>query len=151
VLEEETAQAFHLYTVWLYNGRIDRADEALKTWVPLSQAYVMGEKFIDAGFQAVILKAMIKLCRNGTVPDIKAMNAIYHGTNDPSPARRFMIDICLWGDRGLLQEVENPVAQLHEDFVRDLLKALMAQPMKLDAKPPWVQDAGDYLSSLASK
>jgi hypothetical protein len=80
VLEEETAHIFGLYTIWLYNGTTDRAKSDLKTWKPLSQAYVMGERFMDPHFQAVILEAMAHRADAGKQPNIMTINDIYCGT-----------------------------------------------------------------------
>jgi hypothetical protein len=146
LLEEETARVFRLYTIWLYNGTIDRAEADLKTWKPLTEAYIMGEKFMDSAFQAVILQNMIHRLASGRQPDINTMNEIYHGTVDNSPARCLMIDICIWEKRDCLRHVENPVAELHEDLVNDLLKALMSTP-KL-GKSPWATDVQKYYGIL---
>jgi hypothetical protein len=78
------------------------------------------------------------------------MNEIYHGTMDPSPARRLMIDICLWNDRDSLRSVANPAVELHEDLVRDLLHALMALPKPSDhTDAPWEVDVNAYFASLS--
>ena len=147
--EEDTARIFKLYTVWLYNGSISRADDSLKTWEPLSLAYVMGEKFLDVSFQAVILKYMFRrLIETGRRPSIETVNAIYCGTSDPSPARCFMIDICVWVNRGCLGDIENPAVELHEDLVRDLLRALTAMPKPEETDSPWELDSGTYFKQL---
>jgi hypothetical protein len=147
--DDDSARIFKLYTVWLYNGSIDRADSSLKTWEPLAQAYIMGEKFMDPTFQADILAAMVHRLSTGRKANIGTMNEIYHGTMDPSPARRLMIDICLWNDRDSLRSVANPAAELHEDLVRDLLHALMALPKPFDhIDAPWEVDADEYFASL---
>jgi hypothetical protein len=147
VLEEEAASIFRLYTIWLYNGSIDRAEAEFKTWKPLTEAYVMGEKFMDSAFQAVILKSMIRRLASGRQPDINTMNEIYHGTVEKSPARRLMIDICAWEKRDCLRHVENPVAELHQDLVNDLLKSLMSTP-KLRTDCPWAADVQKYYGIL---
>jgi hypothetical protein len=144
VLDEDTLKVFQLYTVWLYNGSIERADSSMKTWDPLSQAYIMGERFMDTAFQATILAAMIHRLNAGRKPDIHTVNDIYGGTSDPSPARRLMIDIILWMNRDCLRHVENPADELHEDLVRDLLKALLAVPVSLKSGAPWTADPSKY-------
>ncbi|KAF2827200.1 hypothetical protein CC86DRAFT_369395 [Ophiobolus disseminans] len=112
----------------------------------------MGEKFMDIAFQNDILKAMIcRLINAGRNPNIETINYIYCGTTDPSPARRFMIDTCIWTNRGCLEDIENPAVQLHEDLVRDLLKASMALPKPLSPETPWDLGASNYFKQILRK
>jgi hypothetical protein len=145
VLDDDTAQAFQLYTVWLYNDSIERADATLKTWEPLSQAYVMGERLMDTTFQSVIFKAMFDRSRI-KLPSIETINRIYRGTSSHSPARRLVIDICVWKNCSCLDTIDNPIMELDQDLVRDLLKALMALPKPNTPDASRIFDIDRYLA-----
>jgi hypothetical protein len=148
VLPEETARIFGLYTIWLYNGTIERAESDLKTWEPLSQAYIMGERFMDPHFQAVILEAMAHRADAGKKPNIMTINDIYHGTTESSPAGSFMVAICVWDNRSCLRNVQNPALDLHEDLVNDLLETLMALPTSAERSDTRAKATKPYRSLL---
>lgn len=75
---------------------------------------------------------------------------MYRGTCTQSSDRRLVFDICLWKSRNCLQGVENPAVELHQDFVRDLIKALMARP-KPQEPSPIMLSIDQYLAARKQK
>jgi len=93
-LKEEDPDSFAGYVQWLYSHNIDTTYNTTK-WAGL---YVLGEKLMDATFQDQVLETMAQGCEaKVSYPTGKAINIIYDGTPEGSPARRLLIDFHVWG------------------------------------------------------
>jgi hypothetical protein len=152
-LGHESREIFDIYLGWLYAKDLHGIDEdGAKAWTQLTKSYVLGEKFMDSRFQASIIREMIRMrmySEAQVYPSIQDINRIYDGTVESSPARRFMVDLCVWKDGGAPWNNKIKIASdLHEDFADDLLTALLDQrkPPAGKSRAPWT-DRHAYKSS----
>lgn len=102
---------------------------------------------MDSHFQNAVFEAMYKRCQVRS-PIIATMNSIYEGTSSHSLARQLVIDICVYLNRKCLETINNPVSELHEGLIRDLLQALMELPKPSTFGSPLMLDFEAYQSMV---
>jgi hypothetical protein len=98
----------------------------------LSKCYVMGGKLIDEDFQDAILAALSDAMANqpfydARFPDNDAINIIYGGTTDDSPARRLLVDT--WAANATEEWTQCIDDTMPPAFTQDLSKALLISGM----------------------
>lgn len=115
----------HFYLHFLYAAQVPET-----TFDGLAILYVYGEKAVDSRFKHAVIGTMIKTIRHMGVtgecypPFFKAVDCIYTGTLDASPARKLLVDIfssygspAWFGDReydpGFLRDLV--LRRMHED------------------------------------
>ncbi|KAF2788391.1 hypothetical protein K505DRAFT_255648 [Melanomma pulvis-pyrius CBS 109.77] len=140
-LRNESKDTFNVYLGWLYSKSLYHISHLSSTWTKLTEAYVIGEKLMDQSFQVAVMDAMIGHRTNHTqwFPSIENINTIYDGTVEASPARRLMVDLCVWRD-GSPWTNKELLGKVHDDFVDDLLLALLEQrkPPATKSHAPWM-------------
>jgi len=148
-LSNESRDTFNIYLGWLYAKNLSHVSCTSTAWTQLTEAYIIGEKFIDTTFQMAVIDAMIihhTANPSKYFPSIENVNCIYEGTVESSPARRFMVDLCVWKD-GTSPWVKGKLtAYMHEDFLDDLLVALLDQrkPPAGRSRVPWLKSVVYY-------
>jgi hypothetical protein len=104
-------------------------------YILLSKCYVMDEKFMDIAFKNTVLAALMDAHDNqpfyrSRYPGQPAINIIYGGTLESSPARRLLVDI--WVDSAVddCLEVKHLNDYLHHSFVLEFPRALLGRKSK---------------------
>lgn len=141
-LGNESRDTFNIYLGWLYAKSLYHVSYLSSTWTQLTEAYVIGEKMMDVTFQAAVMDAMIghRTYQTQWFPTIQNINTIYDGTVEASPARRPMVNLCVWRDGSPWKNKNKLAEEMHEDFVDDLLSALLDQrkPPAGKSHAPWM-------------
>lgn len=153
------------YLDWLYDGEVnlplsdelyddegnlqlpddldDIDDKAEDLNVLLVKMYIFGEKVLDAKFCNAIIGAFVGSAEaysqvrpsKTAAPYFSTVSMLFAGTAPGSPLRRYMVDI--W-----VSEAHEGVSipddddELHPDFARDLIKALLDQSKEGDYVSP---------------
>lgn len=114
----------HYYFHFLYASQVPATN-----FEDLAALYVYGEKVIDLDFEHAVISAMIRLTRlvqgDGKCyyPVTKAVDCIYEGTLDGSPARQLLVDIfTVHGTPSWIGDYEYDAA-----FLRDLVLRRMRE------------------------
>lgn len=128
-LPEDDAITFDLYVQLLYTGQIPIQDDN-EEFVKLCKLYVLCEKLQDTDAKNAILQAMLAKIRGSPSrsPGAFAINTIYHGTPENSPARNLVLDFFVKRENRL--SVYHLILQGHhypEEFVRHLAVQLLKQ------------------------
>ncbi|KAF2827202.1 hypothetical protein CC86DRAFT_263989, partial [Ophiobolus disseminans] len=88
-LKEEHLSTFEAYVQWLYTHQVATTFDTTK-W---AEAYVLGEKLMDAEYQDTILEKIMRGCEEKrNFPGEPQLAIIYNGTPMGSPARKLLVD-----------------------------------------------------------
>lgn len=142
-LSDEKPPFFEKYIQWLYTNTVPPNAAATDPYKYLALMYVLGEKIMDQAFQDAILATMIEHCAAAPsqhkYPCLDAINVIYDGTTDTSPARRLVVDFWAYNMTPNWR-VGEVVLLAHLGFLQDLLPALLGKRGMPDmgVERPWV-------------
>ena len=74
---------------------------------------------------------------------------VYIGTSKGASIRNLLVDICVIARPTLLDKLCDPAAEMHGDFVNDLLWAFFTSPQSRPAdEKPWLTDPHRYLEAV---
>lgn len=109
---------------YLYTGAVD-----LQDFQTLAHAYVFAEEILDIGFKNAVLNSIIRRVHTYLsdgwryLPVHAAINIIYEGTPQHSPARRLMVDLHFFHAKS--SWYRDHATEYHPEFLRDLLVKLL--------------------------
>jgi len=133
-LPNDTPEVFSVYKHWLYSHAIfsqmteaQNKKQSWKEFTLLSDTYMFGEKIQDSDFKDAVLDSLIEKAMEEVQYPSHILPAIYEGTQDGSPLRRFMVDFFAWHGYGGLLTGKNLNGDFGNPELRgDLLRALLA-------------------------
>jgi hypothetical protein len=151
VLEKEDPHIFAGYVQWLYSHNIDTTFNKIK-W---AEMYVLGETLMDSNFQNKVLETMVQRCETkNSYPAGIAIDIIYKGTPEGSPAWHLLVDYYVWGARSSWFKGQNMATERPADFINDLLLTLVSRRPSLSSsgkgEKPWITDVSRYFVKLAN-
>lgn len=100
-LPEHDPDLLNVYLQWLYGdlSSFETPNPILDPRTVLAMLYVTGEKLQDRRFRDFIISRIVEQNQKN-VPSLFAIDVIYNGTPQNSPARRLMVDLWeLYADR----------------------------------------------------
>ena len=141
-LPDDKATIFTIYHMWLYFGYIftrseDEEKNASSTsstaeWGLLFDSYIFGKKIQDSNFKDALMDAIInKINTINEFPD--RVQQVYQNTPQNSPARRLLVEACLYYD----SEAFTQMAAGNAEYLQDVALAFMnAKKTKRDFTCP---------------
>lgn len=141
-LPDDKAKIFTIYHMWLYFGYIftrseDEEKNASSTsstaeWGLLCDSYMFGKKIQDSHFKDALMDAIInKMNTIDEFPD--RVQQVYQNTPQNSPARRLLVEACLYYD----SEAFIQMAAGNAECLQDVALAFMnAKKLKRDFTCP---------------
>lgn len=129
-LPDDEVKIFTIYHMWLYFGYIftrseDEEKSALSTsstaeWDLLFDSYIFGEKIQDSNFKDALMDAVIN--KMNTIKHFPhSVQQVYQNTPQNSPARRLLVDVCLYYDNELFVQM----AAGNAEYLQDVALASM--------------------------
>ncbi|KAH6870637.1 hypothetical protein BKA58DRAFT_440178 [Alternaria rosae] len=147
-LPEDSAPLVTGYVKWLYHDKItiklyearkhtteERADEAEKVFILLAEAYVFGEKIIDAKYKNAVIETIIAACEASSWNmGPESVSIAYEGTPPGSPLRRMIAESIAY--KAFVDSKEG-VGWLHfiEGYPRDVLVDALKAMVRVRPKP----------------
>ncbi|OCL08417.1 hypothetical protein AOQ84DRAFT_293161, partial [Glonium stellatum] len=136
-LPEDDPVAFLCYMQWLYCKQLptSKDDECRQ----LARAYALGEKLLDIDFKNDVIDAMVakaSIFVDGIMkfPGSDAIEVLYYGTPESSPARRLFIEFWTFvGKEEWMTDQPPPY-----EFLIDLSKSLLRQRPRPHGDRPWI-------------
>ncbi|KAF2751797.1 hypothetical protein M011DRAFT_473106 [Sporormia fimetaria CBS 119925] len=93
-LQDDDPETLFMYQQLIYTDdlQLEGITEKASVYVALSKTYVIADKLLDTSSKKIILKGILKLCRNkayGTqeLPSAESLTIIYEGTSDNDEIR----------------------------------------------------------------
>lgn len=128
-LPEEDSAAFARYAKYLYSGTVARAEaEDRHEQTQLAASYVLGEKMLDINYKDCVLNSILALSqtKGADCPGINAVNTVYSGTAENSPARKLTVDLyALYANKRF--SYHNADVTAHPEFLLDLVISLSSK------------------------
>ena len=116
----------------------------------LAELYILGERRLDAKYQNVIVRELVRVGRlGGRIPGSEVVNIIYQGTTKDSPARRMVVAYAMGCPSDYWYQDVN-IDGVDAEFWRDLSKALLQRIAKHRSANDFRNSpvkAEDYLAS----
>ena len=85
----------------------------------------------------------------GRYPSLSLVKEVYVGTSKGALIRNLLVDIWVIGRPTLSDELRDPAAEMHGDFVNDLLWAFFTSPLSRSTdEKPWLTDPHRYLEAV---
>ena len=137
---------FEAYCGWLYAGKVMHVDDG-RCYTYLSRLYVLGERLMDVALQDSVVAALIRRIQTyKKYPGNLSVQIIYAGTPAGSPARRLLVDICVFRASSKSPGVDDLIKHTCADFVNDLVTELLEQRKVPDRSVPrpWVANPESY-------
>jgi hypothetical protein len=153
-LSDEDPKVFKIYLHWVCFKTIpsvytEKQEGRNPEYALLSKCYVMGEKLMDIAFKNAVLTALVDAHVNQPFYQPKyvgqrAINIIYAGTLENSPARRLLVDT--WVETAGENWIEHLTNGLHHSFVLEFSRALLLRKCKGEGKGTnsWKERVTDY-------
>ena len=118
-------------------------------WQTLVRAFLIGITLLDTTFRnAVVASTMQRAC-TGRYPSLSMVKEVYIGTSKGASIRDLLVDICVIARPTLLDKLRDPAAEMHRDFVSDLLWTFFTSPLSCSAdEKPWLTDPHRYLEAV---
>ena len=130
-LPEDYPEAFELYQEFIYTNRIpsnsfgDSTKDASE-YNLLVQAYILGERFMDAQFKDAIIDCIIQKLRISSYFDTRLTNLVYDNTPTTSCLRRLWQDIYVWSGNPSWLDEKMVGDFIHAEFALDLSRYQMS-------------------------
>ena len=115
----------------------------VEQYTPLAKLYCVGQKYQMPGFKNAIADAIITkseiadLSGKRWYPEALAVDIIYRGTPEKSPAKRLMVDLLI----GRVSGSQLDTGEYPAEFVKDLAKRLLTE-RQVHGKPIVVSRGG---------
>jgi hypothetical protein len=117
-LTAEDPALVELYLAWLYSGRIVETKQDKD--MLFCRLYVLGEMLMHAEFQNAVLDMLVENCqRTKTSPRPAAVEIIYAGTAEGSPAHQLLADMYSWDGSAVFMRIH--FNKYPQEFIRDYL------------------------------
>ena len=129
-LPDDNVKIFTIYHMWLYFGYIfTRSEDEEKTasstsstaeWGLLFDSYIFGEKIRDSNFKDALMDAIIN--KFNTIHELpNKIQQVYQNTPQNSPARRWLVQFCLYyNSEDFIQEAAG-----NAEYLRDVALAFV--------------------------
>jgi hypothetical protein len=149
-LSDDPVDVVSDYIKWLYydtipnkqyeavvNTREERAEEAEKVFVALSESYVFGEKIIDVRYKNAVLQTISTVQKSfdwSMGPE--SVKIVYEGTHPKSPLRRLIADRVAYSAYDD-SSVGTGWMQLFDTYPREALVDALKITVKVRARDLW--------------
>lgn len=130
-LPDDDPDVFELYVLWLYTGTIcskgiiSPGKGLAFEYESIAKLYTLGEKLQDKTVQNAVMNCFREVAKDtNKYPSSNAINTIYSGIMQGSPARQLMVDMYVWNagpNLGIPESLPNT------DFLLDVTRALINQ------------------------
>ena len=89
-------------------------------WQTLVRAFLIGITLLDTTFRNAVIASMMQRACAGRYPSLSMVKEVYIGTSNVASIRNLLVDICVIARPTLLDQLHDPAAEMHGDFVNDL-------------------------------
>ena len=157
---DDCPAVIRLYVQYVYTGKLfTKPESGTLTSGSESEAtllaglYVFGEKIIDVAFKndvlAVFAHKATALAGDNVFPTNAAVDIIYRGTPQQSPARRMMVDMHTWEGYG--HWISDSLDETNKEFLSDLVRSLLRRRAMPVARKPYLEFSNYYEGEVAKR